>query len=79
MLVVTHRGSNVRPTALTSDFSRVVKESKVELFTFHDLKAMDVSDFDGDNKLASRQVSGSTSIDNSQNECVSLLNIFDSR
>jgi integrase len=52
MLVVTFRNTNVRPNTFSTQFKKLIDKSGVEPFTFHDLKAMGVSDFDGDKKLA---------------------------
>jgi integrase len=53
MLVVTYRNTTIRGDTFSKRFHALVSESGVESFTFHDLKAKGVSDFDGDKKAAS--------------------------
>ena len=53
MLVVTYRNTTIRGDTFSKRFRALVIEAGVESFTFHDLKAKGVSDFEGDKKKAS--------------------------
>lgn len=47
------KGQGIRLSAFKSAWQRLMNKAACERFTFHDLKAKGVSDFDGDKKLAS--------------------------
>ncbi len=53
MLMVTFRNTTIRGDTFSKRFNKLIKDAGVEPFTFHDLKAAGVSDFDGDKKVAS--------------------------
>ena len=53
MLIITFRNTTIRGDTFSKRFNKLIKDAGVEPFTFHDLKAAGVSDFDGDKKVAS--------------------------